>query len=560
MPSGQGSVKLSGRTYTLLAIFVAVALIWIVRLVYLQVIVADDYSEQANATRTTTITIQAKRGTIYDRNGAILATSVDATSIYADPREVEDADAEAEQLAAVLGGTKEYYRTLLTEDTTFVYIKRQADVDVGLTVKDLGLAGIHFLDDTKRVYPYGQTGGQVVGFCNIDGTGLTGLELEYDDILKGTNGTRTEQVGADGTPIPNGVEEYTPVENGQDIIVSIDIDMQASLEQKLSDGIEQIGGSDGTAVLMDAGTGEIYAIASTPYFNPSDTSQVEDGATSIKAVSQAFEPGSSFKTISATAILESGEMTTDTEVNCPAYLYFDEGYTISDAHSRSDTTMTLRQIIATSSNVGISLSVDHTIGFSALYDKIVQYGMTSATGIDYPGESSGYLADPDNWSTVQAYNVTFGQGVSVTPLQLVRFYGALTNDGVACTPHLLIQSGAEGRYEKATYDSEQIIDNTDAIEPMVSMLESVVTEGTGQLAAIDGYAVAGKTGTAEYADESGGYVEDSWNVDFVGFLPNSSSQLVCYVGVDKVASGAPTTSIFQNIMSDAIQRYSITEN
>lgn len=548
----------SSRLSLLLFSFLAIALIWVGRLVYLQVIKATEYSEAAAASRTIDVDIPAHRGTIYDRNGNVLATSVDATTVYANPKEVEDVSTTAAALADELGGSADDYRDLLQKDTTFVYLKRKADVDAADALKEQGLAGIYFIDDTKRVYPYGKVAGQVLGFVDVDGNGVSGLELYYDDILSGTPGKLVMQRGGSGMSIPGGTEVDEPAQDGQDIVISIDIDMQSYLEKRLAEGVEEIGGEDGSAVLMDASTGDLLAIASTPYFDPTDPSGSEVGSDSLKAVTQAYEPGSIFKTVSMTAMLEAGVVTPDTTVYAPAGLAADE-YVITDAHERGDMTMTARYVMQESSNVGISLLVENHLGFPPLYDKIVSYGLNDATGVDYPGEASGYLASSvESWSQILKYNVTFGQGISVTPLQMTRFYGALVNDGAACTPHLLLSKPQS--QETVTYEQEKIIDD-DAIEPMVSMLETVVEEGTGTGAAIDGYTVAGKTGTAEYVDEeTGQYAKSSYNLDFVGVLPDASTPLVCFVGVNHVPYERNTTAVFRDIMSEAITRYRVVQS
>ncbi|MDO5042702.1 MAG: penicillin-binding protein 2 [Slackia sp.] len=549
----------SSRLSFLLITFVAIALIWAGRLVYLQVIKAEEYSSAAAASRTVSVDISPRRGTIYDRNGNVLATSVDATTVYGNPKEIEDIEKTASILSEVLGGDASDYRELLEQDTTFVYLKRKADVDTADALKKHALSGIYFLEDTKRVYPYGKVAGQVLGFVNVDGEGVSGLELYYDDILKGAPGKLVVQRGGGGIPIPGGTEVDEPAKDGQDIVISIDIDMQSYLEKRLAEGVEQIGGDDGGAVLMDASTGDLLAIASTPYFDPSDPSNSEVGSDSLKPVTQAYEPGSIFKTVSMTALLEAGAVTPDTTVFAPAGLAADE-YVISDAHERGDMTMTARYVMQDSSNVGISLLVESYLGFAPLYDKIVSYGLNDATGIDYPGEAGGYLAgNVETWPQILKYNVTFGQGISNTPLQMTRFYGALINDGVAVTPHLLLSKPQSD--EVISYETERIIENIAAIEPMISMLETVVEEGTGVGAAIEGYRVAGKTGTAEYVDEETGlYAKNSYNLDFVGVLPDASTPLVCFVGVNEVPYERNTTEVFKDIMTEAINRYRVVQS
>ncbi len=553
-PSGTQVVDGSSRAFIVILVFFALAALFLLRLLYLQVFVAGEYSAQAQEARTANIETSARRGTIYDRNGEVLATSVDATTIYVNPYEVTDVTGEAKQLAAALGGeVSDYQEKLSQKDISFVYIKRKADVEVANKVKELALDGVYFINDIKRVYPNNQIGGQVIGFVNIDGEGISGLELYYDDILKGSPGTLVVERGVGGIPIPGGVHQETPAVNGQDIIISLDVGMQEYLEARLAQGVSDIGGKGGNSVIMDAGTGEILACASLPYFNPSDTSKVEEGATDLKSISTAFEPGSIFKAVSMMAILEAGVMKPEDTLYCPAYLPADEYY-VSDAHDRGDQTMTLRQILDQSSNVGMSLSTEK-LGFPQLYEKILGYNLNEPTGVDYPGEAGGYLLNQKNWSLIQAYNVSFGQGVSVTPLQMVRFYGALANNGVETTPHFLLEKPQTD--EKAEYPTEQVIENKAAIETMTSMLETVVVQGTATDAAIDGYSVAGKTGTAEIAKEEGGYKEGVYNISFIGYLPHSDSQLVCFVGATEVPGDRKVTATFKDIMAYAIERYKI---
>lgn len=545
----------SNRPFVLLLIFAAIAAIFFLRLGYLQVIESAHYSAMAEEARTISFTTTPHRGTIYDRNGTVLAKSVDATTIYANPAEVTDAAAEAQAIANVLGGDASTYRELLSkESTTFVYVKRQADVDAAAEVKKLALDGVYFIADTRREYPCGQIGGQVIGYCNVDGEGITGLELQYNDILSGTPGTYTAERGENGLPIPGGVKEETPAVDGQDIMISIDIELQEYVENRVAEAAEDMTAAGGSSVVMDAGTGEIYAIASLPYMDPSDMTSAKSSSDQVKPITQAFEPGSVFKTVSATTILEEGAMTPDDTLFCPAVIEAD-GYKVSDAHERSDQTFSFRQILDQSSNVGISLSVQKmTDGFTKLYEHIQKYNLCEKTGVDYPGEASGTLQPLENWATITGWNVSFGQGVAVTPLQLVRFYGALANDGVEVTPHFLVSKPQTG--EVPTYDTEDVIENKAAIPTITDMLKTVVTDGTGKNAQIDGYSVAGKTSTAEIA-EGGVYRQGVYNLCFEGFLPDSSSQLVCFVGLNEVPSQGNVSNVFKDIMAFAIDRYKI---
>ena len=594
--AGKLAIFDSNRAFWPLAIFAIFAAVFFLRLVYLQVIVAGDYSAQAQAQRTSYLTIEPRRGTIYDRNGVVLATSVDATTIYVDPTEVTDVNMTAQLLADSLGGqASDYLEKVTANNTRYSVIKRKADTSVGddlqsrvtervaeaqkqenARAKDAGeqaqtvQSGIHFVTESRREYPNGQVAGQVVGACSIGVDedknreyyyGICGLEKQYNDVLSGTPGYYEAEYGRSGQAIPGGVHEQVDAVDGQDIVVSIDVNLQRDVEEYLTNGCKDLEAASGSAVLMDGSTGEIYAAASLPLFNPADRSEVKEGAMQLKCVTDLFEPGSIFKSVSAMAILETGTLTPDSELFCPASITAD-GYTISDAHERGDATFTLREILDQSSNVGISLATEQ-MGFDELYNHIVKYNLHSTTGVDYPGEGEegtdalGMLAPLEQWSAVQAYNVSFGQGVSVTPLQMTRFYGAIVNSGVECVPHFLLSMPQSGY--TPVYETEDVIENKDAIGDMQSMLKTVVTDGTGKLAAIDRYNVAGKTSTAEiYDEENGGYRKNVYNLAFTGFLADSSSKLVCFVGANEVPGNRVVTPIFKDIMTSAIDRFGIT--
>ncbi len=555
----------SSRLFWPLIVCILLACCFAAKLVWLQVVKAEEFSAMASATRSVTIEASPRRGTIYDRNGTVLAISVECVTVYANPSEVEDIEATAELLAQYLDGEIDEYIEALSQDTTFVYIERKIDTDLaeelevalagdGSTTED-DIAGVYFLDDMRREYPCGRIAAQIVGLTDSDGNGISGLELYYDDILAGTPGTLSYETGMYGIPIPGGVTEDTPAVDGQDIVISIDIQLQDYLEQRLEEAAEDCDTDTATAVVMDAETGEIYAAASLPLLDPDDRENIADGATTLRAVSGTLEPGSIFKTVSTLAILEEGLLAATDTIYCPAYIEVD-GYVISDAHERDAQWMTLTDILSESSNVGISLAVESSIGFTTLYDYIIAYGLNDVTGIDYPGEASGYLLSQTSWSQVQSYNVTFGQGVSVTPLQITRFYAAIANDGIAVTPHFLIALPQSD--ETLSYESTQIIDNVEAIDTITSMLQSVVTDGTGTAAAIDGFSVAGKTSTAEvYDEENGGYKSGVYNVAFAGFIPDASMSLVCYVGAYEVPYQKTVVSAFRDIMAYAIDRFNV---
>lgn len=563
-PIGTTNISIgSGRVFLPLVIFALIAAVCFCKLFYLQVVMAEEYSGKAEATRTQEITTTPKRGTIYDRNGNILAISVDATTVYANPSVMSDEDARgvAANLAAALGGSyDEYLDKLSDKEKKWVLMERQAVVAEG-DLPLLDMPGIYCLEDSRREYPYGKIGGQVVGLCETqdeegDGFhGLSGLELYYDDVLCGTPGVYVAERGIDGTPIPGGVHEQVPVINGQDIMVSIDIEMQEYLEECLLDTKERLASGGASGIILDAETGEILAAASLPLCNPGDRSTYDPGSEQVKAITQAQEPGSVFKAVSVLSILKTGLMTPDTVIWCPEEVYEDQsGFTFSDASDRDAQDMSLREILNRSSNVGISLSVRET-GVDKFYEELEINHFGEATGVDYPMESNGVIGDFDEWSKMLGYTATFGQGVSASGLQIARFYGAVLNDGEMVTPHFLVKNLQTG--EGFDVQTEQVIEDQAVDETLRDMLRTVVTDGTGRLADIDGYDVCGKTSTAQIASASGGYQDENYNCGFAGFIDNASSKLVCYVCAEEVPNEAAVTPVFHDIMSFAIDRFGI---
>jgi cell division protein FtsI (penicillin-binding protein 3) len=586
-----GKVVGSNRDWKLLIGFCCVAILLIGQLVHLQVFAAPELRQEAKAQRTSDIPIPAKRGTIYDRNGNVLAKSVDATTIYANPQQIEDPHATSLVLAEVLGGDSAAYYEKLIEDTTFVYLLQKADTaqaeqlkqrdrelkeqlakevhaaDPYAKVPNTVLYGVDYLQDVKRVYPYGSIGMQIIGMVDADSKGLFGLEQMYDSILRGTDGMLSTEYSLQsdnrplsGQPIPGSEREETATVNGQDIIISLDMELQQYVESELVRmGVERET-ENGNALVLDGATGEIYATASLPLADRDklDAEAIEKGATTLKSICFCYEPGSIFKPLTAAAVLEERAMGIEDELFVPAYRSFTTE-TISDSHARADATMSFRTIIAQSSNVGISLVKDR-ISDETYASYLDQFGMGAPTRVDFPGESTGILDSWENWSDIQAANISFGQGISSSSLQMASFYGAVANDGIKYQPHFLIDQPQALKRMEFSNKSEQIM-RPDTARDLTSMLASVVADGTGHAAKIEGYAVAGKTGTAQKAaPDGGGYLPDNYIVSFVGFLAGSQSRLVCITSMDNpigAEGNAPTGPLFASIMQFSANRYMI---
>ncbi len=585
-----GRVIGSNRDLKIFIVFCVAAVALVFQLINLQIIQAADLSSDAKNQRTTKINVPAKRGTIYDRNYNVLAVSVDATTIYANPKDIEQPQKTAKVLAEVLGGKEADYLKLLTQDTTFVYIKQKADVDLAkklmekeetlsdaaekaayeidpyAKVPNTELHGIYYLKDTRRDYPYGDIAMQVIGMVDVDNKGLFGLEQMYDGILKGKDGTTVAEYSrqsADrplsGKPIPGSERQETAPVNGSDIVISLDIELQQHVEKELAATGKDRNTENGNTLVLDGATGEIYAAASLPLAKRGILTQedIDKGTINLKSITTGYEPGSTFKPITAAAVLEEKALSMEEILYVPFSRQYTE-YKISDSHAHVTDMMDFKTIISESSNVGISMAKDR-ISNETYAAYLKKFGINQPTHVDFPGESTGSLDDVKNWSDVQTANISFGQGVAVSSLQIASFYGAVANDGVKHKPHFLIDRPQASQDVQYTSQGEQVF-SAETADNLREMLEFVVSDGTGTKSAIDGYNIAGKTGTAEKAAPEGGYIPDEYIVSFVGFFSGSENKLTCITSMDNpdgAEGDAPTGPLFASIMKFAANRYMI---
>ena len=546
------------RERFLLTVLGLVSAVVVGRLFQVQVIQHKAYDEERRRRHTADITLIASRGTIYDRNGSVLATSVPAKQIVLNAHNVKEDEREvvARRLALVLGGTEAEYQGYLSKtDSQYRLLARQVDPEIAANLADI--TGIEISEDPKRVYPHGQIAGQVVGVANMDGEGLTGLELKYDDILRGENGQILVERGRNGQPISGGVRQETPAKNGHDIVISIDVDLQQYVEARLTEAIEEWGPKSASVAVLDCETGEIYAIASTPLLNPSDFSKADPDSFQLKPISDAYEPGSTFKCITAAALLEEGAVTADTVIDIGTSIDIDD-YQISDSHEHGDIKLTFREVISESSNIG-TVNASQLIERKTLISYIDRFGFGHNPGVDYPGVATGIVPAIENWNAATAANVPFGQGISCSTLQLARAVGAIAQGGIMTTPHFLLDQPDDENYE-GDWPTSQIISSSTCYA-LTDILQTVVTEGTGTSAAVDGYSVAGKTGTAQKIVD-GKYSKQVYVMSFVGWLAHSDCSLVCVVVLDEPEGGNGGGLVagpsFKDIMTFVCDRYKVT--
>jgi cell division protein FtsI (penicillin-binding protein 3) len=500
------------------------------RLVYLQAVAAPVYAAKAKAQRLRDVEIPPRRGTIYDRQGEPLAVSVEARTVYATPADVVDKAKTAAAVARVLGLKPADVEDRFSKDSGFVYVARKVDMGRARVLESLGLAGIGFLDDSKRTYPSGQIGCQVLGFVSVDDTGIAGIEAYYDETLRGTPGTLLAERDPFGRPIPGGVKKSEEPVNGKDLVLTIDKDIQYQAQLELSSAVKQWGAAGGSVVVMNPRTGEIYAMASTPMFDPNQFAKANPKAFRNRALSDAYEPGSTIKSLTAASVIDKGVFTPSSVLVLPPSLRV-SGKTVGEAHGRGTVKWTLTEIVTHSSNVG-AVKLGQALKAKGLYDYFARFGLTERTGVDFPGEAAGWLPEPKQWSALSMANIPFGQGVSTTPLQLARAIAAIANNGELPTPHFLL-SISDNTDSKLVWPTRRAI-SADAAAKTTKILCDVVTVGTGAAAAVPGYSVAGKTGTAQRVREGGrGYESGSYVSSFIGFLPAEKPEVLISVVIDR---------------------------
>jgi cell division protein FtsI (penicillin-binding protein 3) len=509
------------------------------RAAWLQVVKAGQLSERAQHQHREIVKIPAGRGTIFDRTGVQLAIGEQTTTVYADPRQVRNPRTVALAAHNILGAdANALYPQLLDKRLQFVYVERFADPTKAALLAKRNLAGVGFYEEQRRTYPQGTVAPQVIGYAGVDNKGLEGLEVQYDKQLSGRTGTQTIVRDPFGRAID--VVRATPEIEGQDVFTTLDHTMQANAEAVLRQTVAQWHAKDAVAVVLDPKTGRVLAMAQAPGYDANKSNTVSLVRQRNRAVTDTYEPGSTFKLVTVTGALSEELVTPSTTFTLP-YSIRVADRVIHDAEPRGTETLTVAQILQRSSNVG-AITLAEKLGAPRLMKWIQRFGFGEPTGIDFPGESRGLLLPLDQWSGSTIGNFPIGQGIAVTPIQMASVYGAVGNGGVWVQPHLVERVGG---HAPRHWERRRII--SPAVNATLkTMLTGVVADAgaTGTAAAIPGYSVAGKTGTAQKPDGHGGY--SSWNFDatFVGMVPASNPRLVVLVMVDE-----PRGSIFGGVVA-----------
>ena len=522
------------------------------RCLWLQVLGSRDYRTIADAQHWQTFNLPAKRGAIYDRDGRPLAVSVPAHSVFANAHQADDKATIAKQIGKAVNRDAKLIRRQLDKDRGFVWLARQVDPALTETVREFRRKGVGTIVESKRLYPQGRLASHLVGFVNIDHRGLEGLELGFNGILRGADGWRYTLRDARGAVLVGPwTTEIQPVD-GFDVVLTIDSVVQEVAEETLAWGVKKYNAKGGSVIVMDPHTGSIWAMANWPTYDPNAPAGVKAESRRNRAITDTFEPGSTFKIVTASALLDEGRVTPEEPFFCENGNWHTIGsHILHDHHGHG--TLSFSEVIQNSSNIGTSKAAQRLTP-EELYHYIRAFGFGRRSGIGLPGEISGILHPPSRWSKLSPYIIPIGQEVAVTPIQLAGMVSIIANGGERVRPHLIERiQASDGRIVRSFGHSlrERVI-RPETAETMQKILAGVVESGTGQLASVQGLTVAGKTGTAQKLEPNGRYSHSRFVASFVGFGPVPDPSFVIIVNIDEPRplyfGGVVAAPIFKRII------------
>jgi cell division protein FtsI (penicillin-binding protein 3) len=501
-----------------------------VRLTLVQGLSWRQYAELGVSQRLRQVSLPAARGSVLDRNGAALAMSMTQRTVVVNPRLVTDPAAQARALAVVLKEDENVLREKLSAGGTFVYVARQVSDAVAARIEALHLPGIFFIDEPKRFTPSGRVAATLVGQVGIEDRGLTGLELQFEPRLRGTPGELLVERDPTGREIASGIRRLRAPERGEDLVLTIDRALQYQTEEWLAAKITETSAEGGTAIVMDPRTGEVLSMASLV---AGPEGQPPQPAPNNLAVTSVYEPGSVNKVITIAAALEEG-VVRPSDTFTVDYRMPVGGNMFSDHDRHDPQRWTVTDIVANSSNIG-TIMIGQDLGKHRLDRYLRAFGLGSTTALRFPGESAGLLIDPEDWSAPSIGTVPIGQGLAVTSLQMLGAYNTVANGGVYVAPKLVKRTvDAHGVARDTKPSARRRVVSTRTAQQMTAMLTEVTRVGTGKEAHIDGYSVAGKTGTAKKPEEGGlGYRDGAYVATFAGFVPAEAPRLSVIVALDE---------------------------
>ena len=530
------------------------------RTVYLQVVRGPWLSAIAAGQYESSLEALGKRGNILDHNGVEMAISIKVTSMAAYPAHIVDPIKTADQLAAVLNIHKSKLLKKLTARKSFVWIKRQATPRETKAIRELNLAGIGFIPEYNRFYPNRTLAAQTIGFTGIDGKGLEGVEFFYDSYLKGSSSRQTIARDAFGHSI-NPPQGSISDNSGYNLTLTIDRTIQYIVEKALADAIHLFSAKSGIAIVMEPSSGAVLAQANYPFFNPNAFRDYSPDVRRNRAITDAFEPGSTMKIFSAAAAIESGGSSPSSIFYCENGSYRIGKKTVNDLGNYG--WLSLQQIIKYSSNIG-AIKISEMVGPERLHRTLQRFGFGTRTGIDVSGETPGKLNHYSKWTRMDASAISFGHGIAVSPIQLITAVSAIANKGVLMRPSL-VKAIDDSNGERIYTFEPQIVRHAiseETAETVANIMKTVVSRGgTGVHAAMKSYSVCGKTGTAKKINDEGVYAGGKYTASFIGFTPADNPAITVLVIIDepqgKYYGGLVAAPVFQKIAHDTLNYLNI---
>jgi len=524
------------RARELLLLSICLLAVLMLRLFYIQIFKYEFFIDLSQEQRLRTITLYPDRGDIYDRNGNILATSINAYSVFACPSAIRNKRRAALTLSGILHEKQSIIFQRINSDKPFVWIKRKIEEPVALKIKSKNIHGIGLLQERKRVYPKRKLASQVVGFVGVDNQGLSGIEISYDDYLTGEAGTFTyEKDPGQREIVTSNLRVLKPATNGMNLTLTIDEPIQYKAETEIRKAVEGSHSNSGSIIVMDVKSGEILALASYPDIDPNDYQRYKPAFWNNRAVTDVYEPGSTFKLVTIASAIEEGAISKGTKVYCPDTIELG-GRIIKNSHSTKFKTryLSIKEILRESVNTG-AVQIALKLGKEKFYDHIKAFGFGEYTGVGLPGESRGILKDPASWNKPDIGMMSFGQSISVTPVQLISSLSSIATGGIRMKPRLVkkIESSDSSFFKVFAPEIRGQTMSLKTAGDMLELCEDVVENGTGRLAKIPGFRVGGKTGTAQKPRPGGlGYMEGHFVASFIGFTPIDDPRISVLVVLD----------------------------
>ena len=507
-------------------------LIILFHLFNIQVLNNRNYIKLADSQHHLTLILNPQRGLIYDRNQKVLALSLKVPSVYAVPRAIVNKEEVAGLLSSVLGLDYNNVLAKLNRDKSFIWIKRRVSAQEAENIKALKLFGVDLTKESKRYYPNNELAAHILGFAGIDEKGLEGLELKYNSYLKGQPGKRSLLRDAKQRMLPAFEYEYIPAVNGYNLVLTIDEVMQHIAEDVLDRHLEKNNALAASVVVMNPQNGEIYAFVSRPGYDLNNFAKANADKRRNRIISDYFEPGSTFKVITASAALEENIVSTDEVFFCENGAYRISRHILHDHKPHGN--LTFVEVIEKSSNIGV-LKIAQKMGEKILYEYVKKFGFGQRTGIDLPGETPGFLRPLENWSKLSISAIPIGHEIGVSAIQMARALSAVVNGGYLVKPHIVreIIDNNNEIIESFKNEGNLSVISEKTSGTMREILKGVVENGTGRRAKIKGYEVGGKTGTAQKIDSSGRYSHKKYISSFIGFTPVEDPQFVIAVVFDE---------------------------